>query len=576
MRFEKVTAQAFGPFTDRSLELTPGLNVIWGPNEAGKSTWHAALYAGLCGMRRVRGKATTEDQRFSDRHRPWDGGPWEVGATVRLEDGRRMELRHDLAGRVNSRASDAELGRDCSAEIIADGTPDGARWLGLDRRSFAATACIRQADLLGLLSDPSVLQEQLQRAADTGGTDATAAAALERIERFRAERVGTDRASSSRPLRQALLRLETARARLAEARTAHADYLHLIEEIDRHQRTMAEPSRTPQEFESQIGGLTAEELRARLGVLANQVAHRPSPPSSWAPIAGLSVVVIGIGLILSQLALPGVGLVCIGALALGWAAAQTWRHHGTVLQLKSLESERSELETQLQARLRDDAARADAQAQRSNMALELAELRGRRQQLQAIIPSVADAEERYAEAEAELNRIRSLEHVLRLTHQFLTSAQDQVHRSIAPILAESVRARLTRISAGRYTDVRVDPATLEVRVQAQGGPWREAALLSHGTAEQIYLLLRVALAVHLTRSGESCPLILDDVTAHCDDERTLAVVETLHEISRGRQVILFSQEAQVCRWAETALDLGQDQVVRLSAPSQDLVKIPPL
>ena len=45
MRFESVTAHAFGPFVGRSLELAPGLNVIHGPNEAGKSSLHAALYA---------------------------------------------------------------------------------------------------------------------------------------------------------------------------------------------------------------------------------------------------------------------------------------------------------------------------------------------------------------------------------------------------------------------------------------------------------------------------------------------------------------------------------------------------
>ena len=53
MRFESVKAHAFGPFRDKTLELSPGMNVVYGPNEAGKSSWHAALYAGLCGRRRT-------------------------------------------------------------------------------------------------------------------------------------------------------------------------------------------------------------------------------------------------------------------------------------------------------------------------------------------------------------------------------------------------------------------------------------------------------------------------------------------------------------------------------------------
>ena len=52
MLFESVKAHAFGPFHDATLELAPGMNVVYGPNEAGKSSWRAALYAGLCGTRR--------------------------------------------------------------------------------------------------------------------------------------------------------------------------------------------------------------------------------------------------------------------------------------------------------------------------------------------------------------------------------------------------------------------------------------------------------------------------------------------------------------------------------------------
>ena len=48
MRIERVTGHAFGPFTGESLDLAPGLTVVSGPNEAGKSSWHAAIRAGIC------------------------------------------------------------------------------------------------------------------------------------------------------------------------------------------------------------------------------------------------------------------------------------------------------------------------------------------------------------------------------------------------------------------------------------------------------------------------------------------------------------------------------------------------
>src|ERR1700680_4848899 len=107
MRYESVTAYAFGPFANRTLEFAPGLNVLSGPNEAGKSSWPAPVFVGLCGGRRGRGQPREDERQFRERHRPWDGASWRVGAVITLADQRRVELRHELDDRVDCRAVDA-------------------------------------------------------------------------------------------------------------------------------------------------------------------------------------------------------------------------------------------------------------------------------------------------------------------------------------------------------------------------------------------------------------------------------------------------------------------------------------
>ncbi|MCW2546316.1 MAG: hypothetical protein JWN96_776, partial [Mycobacterium sp.] len=148
MRIEAVTAQGFGPLVGQTLRFAPGLTVVVGDNESGKSSWHAAIFAALCGRRRGRGRPSVLEQRFIDTYQPWDGGAWAVSGVIRLDDGRRIELRQDLSGRVDCRASDTVLARDVSAEIMVDGSPDASAWLGLTRSSFQATACVGQAELL--------------------------------------------------------------------------------------------------------------------------------------------------------------------------------------------------------------------------------------------------------------------------------------------------------------------------------------------------------------------------------------------------------------------------------------------
>jgi len=272
MRIERVFANAFGPLADATLDFAPGLTIVYGPNESGKSSWHAALYVGLCGVRRARGRGTTEDQIFEALHKPWDGARWEVGTFIRLEDGRRVELQFDLAGRVDCFARDTVLGRDVSNEIM-NGTPDASKWLGLDRRSFLATACIQQADLLSVLSAPELLQEHMQRAAATAGTDATAAAAIACLEDFRRERVGADRVHGRRPLRVAKDALQTADADLRRARQAHDQFSELAARADRAAKRAAESDHDLHVLRAGVDASMLAQLAERLA-RARELAER--------------------------------------------------------------------------------------------------------------------------------------------------------------------------------------------------------------------------------------------------------------------------------------------------------------
>jgi uncharacterized protein YhaN len=135
----------------------------------------------------------------------------------------------------------------------------------------------------------------------------------------------------------------------------------------------------------------------------------------------------------------------------------------------------------------------------------------------------------------------------------MEAAQVQVRKTIAPRLQETVQAALPDVTAGRYIEATVDPTTLEVKVWGPGGAPRRAHLLSYGTAEQIYLLLRIALAEHLVPRRHMCPLLLDDVTVHADSQRTKSILELLLAESQRRQIIVFTQQQEVREWARERL-----------------------
>lgn len=71
MIIKKLTA-TFGSLKNRTLELKPGLNIIEGANESGKSTWCAFLRAMLYGID-SRERDTKEKRAEKNRFRPWSG-----------------------------------------------------------------------------------------------------------------------------------------------------------------------------------------------------------------------------------------------------------------------------------------------------------------------------------------------------------------------------------------------------------------------------------------------------------------------------------------------------------------------
>lgn len=250
MWYKSITARAFGPLRDRELEFEPGLNVIHGPNEAGKSTWHAAITAALCGLRRRRGRDTAREE-FTARHRPWgaaDGDPWRVETEVVLEDGRRLAIDRDFEnGRCKARRADLG-GRVFDDLAIYDGSPDGSMLLGLDRETFPMTASVRQASIVTDLAEPDALQAHLARAA-AGGTGGTAAGALEKLAQYKKDHVGLDRKNSTKPLRAARNAASEAEANLRAVERARQDYLRQVS--DRQERLQ------------QVERLTSDRVRAK-------------------------------------------------------------------------------------------------------------------------------------------------------------------------------------------------------------------------------------------------------------------------------------------------------------------------
>ena len=226
MKILRIQAHDFGKLSG-ALDLAGGLTVVHGTNEAGKSTWLQAIFAGLCGRRRGRGANKKEEREFERQYEPWNGKPWRATLKLQLDDGRRIEIQQRDLKAKSSVAHDVDTGRPVGDELHYSGSIDGSRFLGLNRQVMPSTLVIGQGDIQRLRQgkgdEASALREELQRAAASASGAATAAQALSRLRKYASEQVGQERRNSTRPLQRAINHALQASQALTTGRERHEE-----------------------------------------------------------------------------------------------------------------------------------------------------------------------------------------------------------------------------------------------------------------------------------------------------------------------------------------------------------------
>ena len=170
--------------------------------------------------------------------------------------------------------------------------------------------------------------------------------------------------------------------------------------------------------------------------------------------------------------------------------------------------------------------------------------------------------------DAQLDNVQERLQVLRADYDALEAAQEalqeadaQLHARFSPQLSDRAGAYVARLTDGKYTQVGLS-RSLEVTVrEGESLTDRPLALLSQGTADQLYLALRLAVADLVLPDPAGCPLILDDALLAFDDQRLALALDCLTDLARTRQVIFFTCrqrefQALAARPGVTAQTLG--------------------
>ena len=622
---------SFGKLEGESLRFHDGLNVIYAPNESGKSTWCAFIRAMLYGIdstERARDGYLPDKQRYA----PWSGAPMEGSMDVRAEGS-------DITLQRRTTVRSAPM-RDFSAVYTGTNTPVegmtgqncGELLTGVSKEVFRRSAFIAQGGVA--VSGSPELEKRIQQIVSSGDEQTSYSEAENRLRTWQhrrryhrkgllpvlegemdeAQRLLSDIGTSADSVREMEGQLQQLQQRcndleqsVAEARKRQRnDALQKLRDgradvqrrNDDHDAALAELSRRREALQrSEFGDRSREELEAEvnndmdsLEEIREDTGHRFAlfPAVAFSILAILLAALYGLWTKLPYIL--GAGFMCVGAIIfflrysrIRQAAQRAFAEQERILRKYkvSIPEDVPEVYTDFCAledavlegaaeekrsrdrydhaveelhRLEDaavnelDFAGGDTEAARlsrmlhtarqeaSALAAKISGLNGRLSAMgdpMVVASSLRDKQTQYQMIQSEYDAIT-------LAQELLREADHEIQSRFSPALSGLAAKYMNEMTGGRYEDVLVGQ-DFSARTRVQGDTVaRDAEFLSAGTADLMYLAVRLAVCELALPDGEPCPLILDDALVNLDETREAQAMNLLKRIALKRQVILFT------------------------------------
>lgn len=357
MRITRLALRDFRRYRELEIPLSPGLTIVHGPNEAGKTTVQRAIELALT-------RKVTSGGADIDALRSWDAGDDDrpvISLEFEIDDEEKGPRTGTLEKAFRGQKGTVRL--EVDGQTITDPTLADqalAELTGIPSEAFfRSTASIRHQELADLDRDEAVLRDRLQ--ASISGADRGTSRARRKLERALYElntkgaknpgrlKVAEEAVEQARLAVEqgelALAQLErdrdtlsSARERRAETEASLAERRSLLEKARQAERLTAERVSAQERFERyrqavtvseelaglhgshpsanplpvleqiviRLRGLDARirELRAALAGEV-EVSFEVPPEPTWRPLSRIALGLVGLGLLVAVLAFAG-------------------------------------------------------------------------------------------------------------------------------------------------------------------------------------------------------------------------------------------------------------------------------
>lgn len=603
MIIRELNIRGFGALQNRRFVFGDRLNILYGANEAGKSTLHLFLRAMFYGLERARGRASKTDAYAL--YEPWFGEGAYGGSLRFEEDGKLYRIERDF----RKNPLDLTIIDESAGLAIEDPETFLRSCLcGLSQTAYMNTVSIRQ---LRSATDSGMTQELKNYIANMNATgehtlniDRATAYLRDQRKAFE-QRIVPDAAKHYAANISEIRRLEeqisvpgyrnTMQSLSASKQDSQSVQETLQSEKEKLVKSLAAKRQTMEErgfqnrqsllrFQTQLSEQQNERkaLRSRAQLRARSIAaFLLFPLALLLYFTMLRVVPDSANKLQALLCVTAVCCVALGiCLIFSVLLAGRRRRKSTrnIQQLVRAHFPELLLESELRKRphalaesakdktaellvLQDEILRCESavydieeklrllKTQQAETEQSLANQQKSQwlleQQLQQL-SALKDETAALKNVVAENDRLNTEIEAINIATETLSRLSETIHDSFGRYLNQSASQLISGITGNVYDSLSVDQnLNIFLNTSRKLIPIEQAGA---GTVDQVYFALRLAAADLLQFCNSSLPLLLDDSFANYDEQRLRTVLHWLSESYTPRQILLFTphlREAQL-------------------------------
>lgn len=537
MRIDRLHLRDYGQFHDKTVSLVSGINVVYGANEAGKSTVKDFIIDMLYGIDKARGLGARFDHY--EQKKPINGSAFSGAMEISAEDTSYLVERNFARQEKKTVVRDLDSGREITLQ-----EPNSlvGTLIQTDKSTYENTLCIGQ---MGAATDKEIadkLNNYIVNMASSRTGDIDAVNAIMELKNKK-------KSFSNKELEQ---REQEITAKLALDRDFDAELAEVKEEYTKVETDMrgkkkgAQLQFTPIKLnrEQDIYEKDEDEAEQTRSVEEKQLSPKEKELQVLRNMGTKSIfdnvfVILFVSLICMALVvgityfvpinIPQIKMIIMGfgiALVLITTIQVLVKRAKIYKLLEEIEIEKGFEEAKNQT-LSEEEQQQFVQ-RLSDLKVKEEKILNERNNQEQFLIELNKLKKEKAENEIEIA-------ALDLAIKTIQDLSEEIYDSFGSVLNEQVSEIISRITSNKYSEVKIDD---QLRVMVKhGSSFISMDYLSTGTIEQIYLALRLSIANVLI--AEELPIIVDDIFVTYDYQRLYEALSCLGEYL-NRQIIIFT------------------------------------